>query len=60
MMFFPQGSSVAIKLEFKTNINDRSYFYLIGTIMLTETEIIELCNHFEKCDIEDASLTSPK
>jgi hypothetical protein len=42
------NESHVLRLEFCSMINDRSYFYLIGMLNLTESQILQLCDHFEK------------
>lgn len=37
-----------LKLEFGNGISDRSYFYLIGKIRLTDSEIVTLCDHIDE------------
>ena len=44
--FLPSCNDV-IKLEFCSLINDNTYFYLLGSIKVTECEILKLIQHFE-------------
>lgn len=45
--FLPDERSI-LKLEFVNTITDKSYFYLISTIRLTEAELCSLFEHLEK------------
>lgn len=45
--FLPSCKDV-LKLEFCSLINDNTYFYLLGSIKVTESEILQLIQNFEK------------
>lgn len=45
-LFLPAESSV-VKVEFYNGIRDPNYFYLLGTIRVTESQLTTLCRHLE-------------